>query len=105
MITVSTAANNYIQQICSQQQKKAVRLEVKGGGCSGYVYQWSFVDAGEPGDFTVDLGPYIFIVDSMSLLFVAGTELDYKQDIAGSSLYLKNPNERSSCGCGKSFNI
>ena len=105
MFSLTTTARDYIRYLCKEQSQPAVRLEVKGGGCSGFIYNYEFVDSAEPGDFEIDLLTCKFIVDSMSLLYVAGTELDYEQGIGGSSLKLTNPNQRSSCGCGKSFSV
>ena len=105
MFKLTSTARDYIRYVCKEHNQPAVRLEVKGGGCSGFTYNYEFVDNSEPGDFEIDLLTCKFIVDSMSLLYVAGTELDYEQGIGGSSLKLINPNQRSSCGCGKSFSV
>ena len=107
MFSVTEKAKKYLLEQLQQQDKHYVKLTVKGGGCAGFSYDYSFTDATELGDFVVDLdgNEHGFVVDGMSLLYVAGTELDYITDLAGSSLKLTNPNETSSCGCGKSFAI
>lgn len=106
MISVSEKAKLYLNQQLDQQQHQFVKLAVKGGGCAGFSYDYSFTDAMDSTDFMVDIGQGRgFLVDGMSLMYVAGTELDYITDLAGSALKLRNPNETSSCGCGKSFAI
>ena len=105
MFKLTNSARDYIRYVCQEYQKPAVKLEVKGGGCSGFTYNYEFVEGPEPGDFEIDLLTCKFVVDSMSLLYVAGTELDYEQDLGGSRLTLVNPNEKNSCGCGKSFSV
>lgn len=107
MFSLTPNAQQYIRRICKEHQKSAVKLQVKGGGCSGFVYDYQFIDEQqiEKDDFIINLNEYNFVVDGMSILYVAGTELDYEQSVAGSALKLKNPQQRASCGCGKSFNI
>lgn len=105
MFKLTNSARDYIRYVCQEYQKPAVKLEVKGGGCSGFTYNYEFVDGPEAGDFEIDLLTCKFVVDSMSLVYVAGTELDYEQDLSGSRLSLVNPNEKNSCGCGKSFSV
>jgi iron-sulfur cluster assembly accessory protein len=84
-----------------------VLLGVKGGGCSGFTYEWQItVDSPIGADFTAfEHGGHKFFVDFQSILYLAGMEIDYKKDIFGSTLQINNPNVTSSCGCGESFNI
>jgi len=106
MITVTKAAEVYLDDQLLKNNSRYVKLTVKGGGCAGFSYDYSFCNEKDPMDFEVELGfGRSFLVDSMSLMYVAGTELDYVTDLAGSALKLRNPNETSSCGCGKSFSI
>lgn len=106
MITITENAKNYLNDQLLKQNHRYVKLSVKGGGCAGFSYDYSFCNEKDPMDFEIDLGfGRGFIVDGLSLMYVAGTELDYVTDLAGSALKLKNPNETSSCGCGKSFAV
>jgi iron-sulfur cluster assembly protein len=106
MITVTETAKNYLNEQLAKQHQHYVKLSVKGGGCAGFSYDYSFSDEKDPLDLEIELGlGRGFLVDGMSLMFVAGTQLDYVSDLAGSSLKLINPNETSSCGCGKSFAV
>ena len=106
MITVTENAQNYLDNQLLKHNSRYVKLTVKGGGCAGFSYDYSFCSEKQADDFEIDLGlGRGFLVDGMSLMFVAGTQLDYVSDLAGSSLKLINPNETSSCGCGKSFAV
>lgn len=107
MFSLTPNAQQYIRRICKEHQHPAVRLQVKGGGCSGFVYDYQFVDEQQilHDDFIIVLDEYKFVVDAMSIFYVAGTELDYEQSLMGSALKIRNPQQRASCGCGKSFNI
>lgn len=106
MITVTETAKNYLNDQLLKHNNRYVKLTVKGGGCAGFSYDYSFCNEKDPMDFEVDLGfERGFLVDGMSFMYVAGTELDYVSDLAGSALKLSNPNETSSCGCGKSFAV
>lgn len=82
-----------------------LRISVSGGGCSGFQYGFTFDDAALDDDFVITKGDAVVHVDSMSLGFLAGAELDYVEDMIGSSFQVKNPNATSSCGCGSSFSV
>lgn len=106
MITVSEKAMLYLSDQLLKANSRYVKLTVKGGGCAGFSYDYSFCNDKDAMDYEVELEyGRGFLVDGMSLMYVAGTELDYITDLAGSALKLQNPNEKSSCGCGKSFAI
>ena len=88
--------------------KYAVSLEVKGGGCAGFKYDWGFIDSKDKvgaDDITEDWGTGRFVVDDASMLYVAGTKIDWKEEVFGSQFEISNPNSSSSCGCGESFGV
>ena len=88
--------------------KYAVSLSVLGGGCAGFKYDWGFIDSKDKigaDDVTEDWGTGRFVVDDASMLYVAGTQIDYKEEVFGSQFEIKNPNSKSSCGCGDSFGV
>lgn len=106
MLSITESAKKQLIDLCESNKKWGVKLAVKGGGCAGFSYDWSFIDQENEvldNDEVIDLEQAKFIVDGMSLMFVLGTELDYKREIFGSSFVFENPNAKSSCGCGTSF--
>ncbi len=105
-ITVSDAAAKRIATILgSNPDKKALRVMVEGGGCSGFSYKYELVDAQEDDDFIIEkLGATIFI-DEISVPYLDGSVIDFVDDLIGQSFQIVNPNATSSCGCGVSFGI
>ena len=88
--------------------KYAISLEVKGGGCAGFKYEWGFIDSKDKvgaDDVTEDWGTGRFVVDDASMLYIAGTKIDWKEEVFGSQFEISNPNSSSSCGCGESFGV
>ena len=82
-----------------------LRLSVSGGGCSGFQYGFDFDEAQNDDDIIVERDGVTMLVDPMSLLYIAGGEVDYVEDLVGASFQVKNPNATSSCGCGSSFSV
>ena len=105
MIQITESAKKHLINVMITNEKK-VKLGVKGGGCSGFTYDWQLVDEELSDDekFPLDDRNNLF-VDSMSLLYLAGLTIDYNTDLFGSSLKIENPNIKSACGCGESFNV
>jgi len=84
----------------------AVSLAVLGGGCAGFKYDWGFVDTAEQvnkDDVMIEWTDGRFVVDSMSMLYVAGTKVDWREEVFGSQFEITNPNATGGCGCGESF--
>jgi len=109
MITLSEAAAKEIKSIIKDQglaETVALRVGVKGGGCSGFSYVIQYEDT-EPKerDTVYDAGGVRFYVDKKSFVYLAGTVLDYEQTLMFQGFKIKNPNEASSCGCGHSFTV
>jgi iron-sulfur cluster insertion protein len=82
-----------------------LRLQVDGGGCSGFQYKFGFADAVSDDDVVVERDGVKLVVDQMSLPYLEGSVVDYVEDLAGASFQVKNPNASSSCGCGASFSV
>lgn len=82
-----------------------LRIAVSGGGCSGFQYGFSLDTELTPDDLIVDKGAVRVVVDSMSLEFLRGAQVDYVDEIVGSAFRISNPNAQSSCGCGSSFAV
>ena len=103
-LTLSDNAYTHIGNLLEQHNKKYVRLEVKGGGCAGFEYEWSFES--EEG-YTRDdvLIDDRLLVHKVNELYLTGIEIDYDSEIFGSTFKFNNPQAKSQCGCGTSFSI
>ncbi len=101
-ITFTDSAKEQIEKIInSDQSKKYFRISVKGGGCSGFKYNFSFDDKIENEDLVFDK----IIIDKDSLDIINGSILDFKKEMIGESFVINNPKASSSCGCGLSFSV
>ena len=103
MIKLSDNAITHLQTIAKENNKKFVRLDVKGGGCAGVSYDWSIVN--KPCGESIPLSKGTLYIDDLATMYVIGTTLNYETDLFGSILKLDNPNVASSCGCGESFSF
>lgn len=105
-VTLSDAAAKRISQIVSADAgKQALRVSVEGGGCSGFSYKFDLVDSQLDDDVVIANGEARVLIDSMSLIYMAGSEIDFVDNLLGQSFQIKNPNAVASCGCGTSFSI
>jgi len=82
-----------------------LRIFVTGGGCSGFQYGFAFDDVAKDDDLCVEVGAIKVLVDSSSLQYVMGAQIDYEESLEGSRFVIKNPNAASTCGCGSSFSV
>lgn len=107
VISLTEAAQDQINELCKSNSSYAVGLNVKGGGCAGFEYDWSLLsqDQIEDNDEVIDTGLGKLAIGSQSVMFLFGSTLDYKKDIIGSMFDIQNPNAQSSCGCGVSVNF
>jgi iron-sulfur cluster insertion protein len=80
-----------------------LRVFVTGGGCSGFQYGFTFDEAVNDDDTSLQKGGVTLLVDPMSLQYLAGAEIDYQENVEGAQFVIKNPNASSTCGCGSSF--
>jgi iron-sulfur cluster insertion protein len=80
-----------------------LRVFVQGGGCSGFQYGFTFDENLEEGDTRVENGGVTLLIDPMSIQYLAGAEIDYREDIEGAQFVIRNPNAQTTCGCGSSF--
>ena len=107
IIKLSDNAANRIKEIMSGAQKDSigVRIGVKAGGCAGMSYIMEYAKNSNPNDEVIeDKGVKVFI-DAGAVMYLLGTEMDYKIEEFSSSFVFKNPNETERCGCGESFKI
>lgn len=107
MITISVSAKEKIKDLLLEENnpKLALRTFVQGGGCSGFSYGFTFDDVINEDDFEIPLDEFKVLVDSMSMTYLQGAEIDYKEELVGSSFTIKNPNAQTTCGCGSSFGV
>ncbi len=105
-VTLTDAASRRIAQILSKDASKtALRVSVEGGGCSGFSYKFDLVDSAEPDDLVIGQAPSTVLIDSVSLVYLEGSEIDFVDNLLGQSFQIRNPNAVASCGCGTSFAV
>jgi iron-sulfur cluster insertion protein len=80
-----------------------LRVYVQGGGCSGFQYGFTFDESANDDDTKVEKNGVKVLIDSMSIQYLTGAEIDYKEDASGSQFVIRNPNATTTCGCGSSF--
>lgn len=105
-VTLSESAARKIAKILeSEPEKSALRVTVSGGGCSGFQYGFD-LDAGpKTDDLIVERDGVQVYIDSISLMYMDGSEIDFVDDLIGQSFQINNPNATAACGCGTSFSI
>lgn len=82
-----------------------LRVFVSGGGCSGFQYGFTFDESIEEGDAQFQNQGVTLLVDAMSIQYLVGAEIDYREDLEGAQFVIRNPNASTTCGCGSSFNV
>jgi iron-sulfur cluster insertion protein len=94
-----------LQEIIREENSpnNKLRVFVQGGGCSGMQYGFTFDEDINEDDFDFDYSGVKVLVDSMSMQYLTGATIDYREDLMGSSFAIDNPNAETSCGCGSSF--
>ena len=107
MITISESAKTKIKDLLLEENNPnlSLRTFVQGGGCSGFSYGFTFDEVTNEDDFEIPLDEFKILVDSMSMTYLTGAEIDYKEDVMGSQFNITNPNATTTCGCGSSFGV
>jgi iron-sulfur cluster assembly protein len=105
ILTLTDSAKQKIKELCLQSKKYAVRLGIKGGGCAGFSYDWGFAEKSEidKQDELIEFTGGKLLVDSTSIMFLLGSELNFVSEVWGSHFDIKSPKVKSSCGCGESI--
>lgn len=105
--SVSGSAAKRIAQLLSEDNnpKKMLRVSVSGGGCAGFQYGFDFDDTVGEDDLVIERDGARVVIDEVSLELLAGSELDFVEDLIGAYFAVNNPNATSSCGCGSSFSM
>jgi iron-sulfur cluster assembly protein len=105
-ITITEAAANRVQNFLANRGKGlGIRLSVRTSGCSGMAYEMEFVDELQEDDQVFEDRGVRVIIDSKSLVYLDGTEVDYAREGLNEGFKFNNPNAKSECGCGESFNV
>lgn len=105
-VSISARAAGRIVAILAKETPGAMlRVAVSGGGCSGFQYGFSFDDAPTDDDILVERDGARILIDATSLDVLKGSEIDWVDDLIGASFQIRNPNAKSSCGCGTSFSL
>lgn len=107
-ITITEKAQKQIKQIMTENnipENYALRVSVKGGGCSGFTYNLGFDGDEKSGDTFFNLDDLKLVVDGKSLFYLMGMNLDYSDGLNGKGFIFNNPNATKTCGCGESFGV
>jgi iron-sulfur cluster insertion protein len=105
-VTLSETAARRLQALSKTEGRPLMlRVAVEAGGCSGFQYQFDLVDASDDDDLKIERDGAAALVDVISLALLKGSEIDFVDELAGAEFRIRNPNAKSSCGCGVSFSI
>jgi iron-sulfur cluster insertion protein len=106
-IVFTDAAASKVGELIREEDNPNLMLRVfiSGGGCSGFQYGFTFDETMEDGDSQVENQGVRLIVDPMSVQYLMGAEIDYKEDLQGAQFIIRNPNAQTTCGCGSSFSV
>ena len=106
-VQFTEAAAQKVRTLLDEEDNKKLKLRVfvTGGGCSGFKYGFTFDENEEEGDTRVDKAGVTLLVDPMSVQYLLGAEIDYKEDVQGAQFVIRNPNAATTCGCGNSFSV
>ena len=104
-LVFTEAAAKKVGQLIEEEGNPSLKLRVyiSGGGCSGFQYGFTFDEKIEDGDTQVENLGVTLLVDPMSVQYLMGAEIDYKEDLQGAQFVIRNPNAVTTCGCGQSF--
>jgi iron-sulfur cluster assembly accessory protein len=97
------AAQRIAEIVASESKPTMLRVSVEGGGCSGFQYRFDLVGEAAQDDIVIERKEAKVLIDPVSLEYMAGSEIDFVDDLIGASFKIQNPNATASCGCGTSF--
>jgi iron-sulfur cluster insertion protein len=106
-IVFTDAAAHKVGELIEEEDNQELKLRVfiSGGGCSGFQYGFTFDENIEEGDSQVENQGVTLVIDPMSVQYLMGAEIDYKEDLQGAQFIIRNPNASTTCGCGSSFSV
>ncbi|MCL4113404.1 UNVERIFIED_CONTAM: hypothetical protein GTU68_019530 [Idotea baltica] len=105
ILNFTDAAANKVKGLIDEEQNDNLKLRVfvSGGGCSGFQYGFTFDEDINDGDTTVEKNGVKLLIDPMSFQYLVGADIDYTEGLEGSQFVIRNPNAKTTCGCGSSF--
>ena len=106
-IVFTDAAASKVGELIQEEANPELKLRVfiSGGGCSGFQYGFTFDENIVDGDSQVVNSGVTLVIDPMSVQYLMGAEIDYKEDLQGAQFIIRNPNATTTCGCGQSFTV
>lgn len=105
-ITISQSAAKRIVELVSEDDNAHLfRVSVEGGGCSGFQYRFELIESAAPDDTLIERDGATVAIDPTSVPFIAGSEIDFIDELIGAQFKISNPNATASCGCGTSFSV
>jgi iron-sulfur cluster insertion protein len=107
VLVFTDAAAQKVGQLIEQEGNPDLkpRVYIQGGGCSGFQYGFTFDEEVQDGDTSVENHGVTLLVDPMSVQYLTGAEIDYREDLTGAQFIIRNPNATTTCGCGSSFSV
>lgn len=106
-LNFTDSAARKVKELITEENNPALMLRVfvSGGGCSGFQYGFTFDEHANEDDARIDKAGVTLLVDPMSFQYLAGAEIDYQEGLDGAQFVIKNPQAKSTCGCGSSFSV
>ncbi|HEX7062743.1 MAG TPA: iron-sulfur cluster insertion protein ErpA [Woeseiaceae bacterium] len=106
LIFTDSAAEK-VKQLMAEENNPdlMLRVFVSGGGCSGFQYGFTFEETANEDDTRINKNGVTLLIDPLSFQYLVGAEIDYQEDVQGAQFVIKNPNARTTCGCGSSFTV
>jgi iron-sulfur cluster insertion protein len=106
-LNFTDAAAHTVGQLIEQEGNPGLKLRVyiQGGGCSGFQYGFTFDEDTQDGDTAIENAGVTLLVDPLSVQYLMGAEIDYREDLSGAQFIIRNPNATTTCGCGSSFSV
>lgn len=106
-LVFTDSAAKKVKDLVEEEKNPALMLRVfvSGGGCSGFQYGFTFDETEQEGDSKVVKNGVTLLIDPMSIQYLAGAEIDYKESVDGAQFVIKNPTAKTTCGCGSSFSV
>jgi iron-sulfur cluster insertion protein len=106
-LVFTNAAAAKVGELIQEESNPNLKLRVfiQGGGCSGFQYGFTFDENVDEGDTSIENCGVTLLVDPMSIQYLEGSEIDYREDLNGAQFVIRNPNASTTCGCGSSFGV